>query len=465
MGPDTRPTVERLRMAIHGVSAPFVCDGAFTTKKPVTFVFRDGDRFEMTPVPTAHAQASALQPLLERCKRAPFGDGRRTRFDQRVRNALQIEAKRKFSIENFDPESSGILREIQQQLLPLDSHPISAELYTANVYLKDGHFAPHKDTPRGEDMFGSLVVCLPSQFRGGALVLKHRGIVKKFHWEFRPGRDLPPNQLQWAAFFGDVDHQIERVWSGARVTLTYLLRRGAGTGTDETASRSIADKNLAPKILEAWQAVLADQEFLPTGGILGYPCCHLYHQDARFQREQSSIDEKSSALLKGRDHLVAATALQAGLKVQFVPYLFEDSADETWQLHRFPTRTEAAKLGARVDSSKIEAKLPIRASSETEVDRGVAWLEPRPSSDEVTWRRGEDGDPELPAAAHVHSSEYCPWGYFGNESSYVDFYAYAALHFEIPPLGKAPRPASTQRPTDSPPVKRRSVRKGRGKPE
>ena len=32
-------------------------------------------------------------------------------------------------------------------------------------------------------------------------------------------------------------------------------------------------------------------------------------------------------MLKGRDHLVAATALQYGLKVTFQPYLFEDCAE------------------------------------------------------------------------------------------------------------------------------------------
>jgi hypothetical protein len=32
-----------------------------------------------------------------------------------------------------------------------------------------------------------------------------------------------PTRIHWAAFFGNVDHQIERIWGGLRVTLTYLL--------------------------------------------------------------------------------------------------------------------------------------------------------------------------------------------------------------------------------------------------
>jgi hypothetical protein len=159
-------------------------------------------------------------------------------------------------------------------------------------------------------------------------------------------------------------------------------------------------------------------------------------------------------MLKGRDHLVAATALQAGLKVTFHPYMFENCADETWQLDRFPTRNEQARLGSQMDSTDLENTLPIRASSEQEGDFGVTWLEPPPSSDESSWRSEKDDDSELPAAAHLHSCEYCPWGYFGNEGSEIDLYTYAALHIKIPPFGKSLRVANK-------PLKRARVKRER----
>ena len=146
-------------------------------------------------------------------------------------------------------------------------------------------------------------------------------------------------------------------------------------------------------------------------------------------------------MLKGRDHLVALTAIKAGLKVCFTPYMFENCADGTWQLSRFPTRGEKAKLGRQVEDSDLERALPIRASSESEDDFGVTWLEPPPSSDKSTWQSKEGRDPELPAAALFHSCEYCPWGYFGNEGSEVDLYTFAALHIEIPKFGQGPRVA------------------------
>lgn len=453
----TRSTLENLRRAIHGVTFPFSCEGTCVPKRPVTLIFRDRTRFEVTRAKSAYEQKNELQPLLEHCQAAPFGHGKRTRYDRKVRDALQLKAERGgFSIEGFEPESAGILKKIQQELVPHVPNPISAELYSLNVYTEGGHFAPHKDTPRGSDTFGTLVVCLPAQFRRGNLVLRHRGVVQRYDWGSAIEKQKRPNQLHWLAFFGDVDHQIEEIWNGGRVTVTYLLRRDA---SGESA-RKVADEDLAPHIQDAWQALLADESFLPKGGILGYPCCHLYHQDARFQSQQSPIDEQSSTMLKGRDHLVAATALQAGLKVSFNPYMFENCVDETWQLDRFPTSKEKAKLGWQVDSSKLERALPIRAGSEKKGDFGISWLEPHPSSDETTRQSQKNDDPELPAAALLHSCDYCPWGYFGNESSVVDLYTFAALHIEIPKVGHGARAATE--PSTSPVSKRkRSTRKAR----
>jgi hypothetical protein len=436
MSKKAQSSLENLQLAIHGVTAPFSSEGTFVPEKPVTFIFRDRTRFEIIRAKDAFEQKNALKPLLEKCKPAPFGDGEKTRYDRTVRDALQLKAEGGgFSIENFDPQAAGILKEVQRELVPHDPNPISAELYTVNVYAEGGHFAPHKDTPRGNDMFGTLVVCLPSQFGHGQLLLRHRGVVQTFDWGSAIGKQKNPNQLHWVAFFGDVDHEIEQIWSGARVTLTYLLR----LGERGTPPRDAADKGLAPRVQEAWHALLADKSFLPTGGILGYPCCHLYHQDARFQRKQRPISRQSSTVLKGRDNLVAATALEQGLKVSFNPYMFENCADETWQLDRFPTPREKSELGRQVDSAILEEALPIRASSEEEGDFGVTWLESPPTSDKTSRRSEKDGDAELPAAAYLHSCDYCPWGYFGNESSEVDLYTFAALHIAIPRFGQGPR--------------------------
>lgn len=452
---------EKLCWAIHGVKAPFSCAGTFVPEEPLTLVFRDGSRFTVERAENSYEQIKSLQPLIERCQPATFGDKRRTRYDRRVRDAVQLKAgDGGVSVEHFTPESSGILESIRSQLLPPDSPPIKAELYALNVYTSGGHFAPHKDTPRGRDMFGTLVVCLPSQFWRGEFVLNHRGVVQRFDWGAAIAKQRHANQLHWIAFFGDVNHQIESVAKGARVTLTYLLRRD----TKIEPSRMVADDELAPTILEAWRELLADARFLPQGGIVAYPCCHLYHQDARFQAKQTPLDHRSTNMLKGRDQLAAATALQAGLDVRFAPYLFEDCVDETWQLERFPTAKEKSRMKRQMDLSDLESALPIRgASSEKAGDFGVTWLEPPPSAGGGAALSDSNAENRagLPAAGRLHSCEYCEWGYFGNEASDVDFYVYAALHIHIPKLGEGPRTAST-RPSARKMKKKSPTRKSKG---
>src|SRR5438876_48987 len=196
MSRKAQSTLENLRLAIHGVTAPFSCAGTCVPDKPVTVVFRNQTRFEVIRAKNAFAQKNELKALLEHCKPAPFGDGKTTRYDRTVRDALQLKAEQGgFSIEGFDPEAAGILTKIHRELVPHDPNPISAELYSVNVYTEGGHFAPHKDTPRGNDMFGTLVVCLPSQFRSGNLVLSHRGVVQKYDWGSAIEKQKTPNQL------------------------------------------------------------------------------------------------------------------------------------------------------------------------------------------------------------------------------------------------------------------------------
>ena len=150
MSKKTQTTLEHLRLAIHGVTSPFSCEGTFVPDKPVAIVFKDQTRFEVVRAKSSFEQENELKPLLEHCQPAPFGEGKRTRYDRRVRDALQLKAEKGgFRVENFDPESAGILKKIQRELVPYDPNPVSAELYTVNVYTNGGHFAPHKDTPRG----------------------------------------------------------------------------------------------------------------------------------------------------------------------------------------------------------------------------------------------------------------------------------------------------------------------------
>lgn len=192
------------------------------------------------------------------------------------------------------------------------------------------------------------------------------------------------------------------------------------------------------------------------GGTLAFPCSHLYHQDARFQRKQRPLSRQTVSALKGRDHDVAAAAMAEGLEVTLCPYMIENCADETWQLEHFPTPREEAALSYRMDPWGLENALAIRASSEEAGDFAVVWVDPAPH---FNWAPtmypgigkglAHKADPDLPALAHLHSCEYSATGYFGNEGGDIDLYVYAALHAAIPPYGEGARAVTRPKPSSA----------------
>ncbi len=442
--------LEGLRHAVHGIRAPFACGGTLVPEQPVAICFPDKTQIPVLRAKNTYEQQQLLQPLVNRCKPAPFGMGRKTRYDRTVRDALQIKAEGgAFSVLHFDPAAAGILEQIRRELTPQVPDAPTAELYNLNVYADGGHFAPHKDTPRGSDMLGTLVVCLPSQFSNGAFVVKHHGVFQTYDWSRAIREQAEPARIHWAAFFGDVDHQIEEVWGGLRVTLTYLLRRPASAGNEAAPERDLGELNTL--VRQKLRELLDDRRFLDKGGTLAFPCSHLYHQDARFQREQQPLSHQTVSALKGRDHEAAAAALAEGLEVTLSPYMIENCVDETWQLEHFPTPREKAALGRRVDPWKLEKALAIRASSEEAGDFDVVWVDPPPHFNFAPTLypegRGHATDPDLPAIAHLHSCEYSATGYFGNEGGDIDLYVYGALHVAIPPYGEGTRAVTRAKPS------------------
>jgi hypothetical protein len=464
---DERALLEGLHRAVHGLRAPFTCGGTLVPEQPVTLCFPDKTQIPVLRARDAFEQEQLLRPLVERCAVAAFGMGRKTRYDRTVRDSLQIKAEGgAFSVLHFDPAAAGILEQIHRELVPQVPGALTAELYNLNVYATGGHFVPHKDTPRGSDMLGTLVVCMPSQFSNGAFVVKHHGVFQAYDWGHAIRKQAEPTRIHWAAFFGDVDHQIERVWGGLRVTLTYLIRRGTNTGRSAVPGRG--RKALNTLVQQELRVLLDDRRFLARGGTLAFPCSHLYHQDARFQRKQRPLSRQAVSALKGRDHEVAAAAMAEGLEVTLYPYMIETCADETWQLDHFPTPPEQAALGDQMDPTDLENALAVRASSEEAGDFDVVWVDPPPHFNaqptmypEIAEGRPHVADPDLPALMHLHACEYSATGYFGNEGSDIDLYVYGALHAAIPPYGKGARAVNKTAPSRvSSLVSRRGKRRG-----
>jgi hypothetical protein len=168
---------------------------------------------------------------------------------------------------------------------------------------KGSFFKAHKDTPRAEDMFGSLVVVFPTAHAGGALLLRHDGKEE----EFNSANILSPFDtptVAYVAFYGDVEHEVAVVESGHRVTLTYNLYFAKNRAPPSWSPSARA----APELRSALSSLLNDVTYLPEGGILGFGLRYKYPVDAR----TSLVKMKS--LLKGADALLVRVSAQLGLE-------------------------------------------------------------------------------------------------------------------------------------------------------
>lgn len=163
------------------------------------------------PVDTATARR-----LAGLARPARFGRGTETLLDRRVRDTWEI-GKRQLSIDaarwrrTLEPQLARIAQDLG---LPEGSR-VRAELHNLLLYGPGQFFAPHQDSEKADGMFGSLVVLLPSDARGGSLVIEH-------HDErvtYRGSAD----RTTLIAFYADCRHEVRPVTSGYRVALTLNL--------------------------------------------------------------------------------------------------------------------------------------------------------------------------------------------------------------------------------------------------
>ena len=306
--------MEQIGLAVDSLETKFVLGGTHRVADGA-FSLQIGEQSVKFPMTRREQQAGALQPLLAVSSPAAHGQGAQTVVDPAVRRASTV-APEQFALPaSFDLAATGILDKIRTTLVP-DASEVTAELYKINVYQTGGHFAPHRDTPRGPTCFGSLLVSLPCAHAGGHLRVSHSGATHVFdfsaggssprHAYYGYGPDAerkkadalldhrPPASLQWAAFFGDAEHEVKPVTEGARLTLAYILRRDAPPDPtcDILLSRSRA-------IADALRGALRDPSFLPRGGRIGFECRHLYEEPQLAQAEAALGGASAGAKGKG----------------------------------------------------------------------------------------------------------------------------------------------------------------------
>ncbi|KAI0710815.1 hypothetical protein C8Q76DRAFT_72977 [Earliella scabrosa] len=391
---------------------------------------RDACQLDLSGTTADHVQA--LDELERACEAATFGRNQETVLDESYRRAGKMD------VENFvsalDVEKCGLLDVVRAGLLTgkQEDKPVRTELYKLNVYGKDAFFKAHKDTPRGTDVFGSLVIIFPTPHEGGALVLRHEGQ----EWTFDAAQILATSastpaealkRIAYIAFFSDVEHEVLPVTSGHRVTLTYNLYWGSPPLPRELTVFHPTHSNEAD-LKNVLEALLNDSEFLPDGGTLGFYLRHKYPFPHRWESRMPNPLETLQGWLKGSDAALwhASKALGLAPFLRLIHHSYEGSV----------MLATMVNLGYLDDSSEADELCNNHD--------GVRIIDRRFAGDKQEDDKMEDSDADYYSAVEVHwvtedqgpSSVCSEYIAYGNEASTNLLYMTVALLVDVGPAGR-----------------------------
>lgn len=94
---------------------------------------------------------------------------------------------------------------------------------------------------------------------GGVLRVKHRGETVDFAWG-----NTSQQSIQWAAFYGDCEHEVLEVTEGHRITLTYNLYYSS----IGNLAQPVSDPHHLP-LFDIAREMLLQPQFMRRGEILG----------------------------------------------------------------------------------------------------------------------------------------------------------------------------------------------------
>ncbi|KAJ6536882.1 hypothetical protein B0H19DRAFT_962516 [Mycena capillaripes] len=318
--------LKKLKRSLE-TSVPYT-GGVHPVKADDLVIYYDGeDKKNPRRIDLQTATENDLIQLEAACEKATFGVDQADVLDETYRKAGKMDLNKFAS--RLDVVSSGLLDAISPDMLvgqSVDSVKVlRAELYKLNVYGPGSFFKAHRDTPRGENMIGSLVVVFPTAHTGGEFTLNHDGT----SWTFDAADELTesyPPSLAYIAFYSDVTHAVEPVRTGYRITLTYNLFLSDRTTLVVLGERVVPQPE--QDLEDTLRALLSNPAFLPDGGLLAYGLSHAYPIPTSVADGSSRLAHVLQ-LLKGSDARIRTVSERLGLSTQ-VKMLY-DSGENHWE--------------------------------------------------------------------------------------------------------------------------------------
>lgn len=221
-----------------------------------------------------------IKSLIKQSRPAKYGLKEKTLLDKSVRDVWEIPKSRvKIDQRHWKKSFDAALSQLKMSLGLSEQSRLKAELHNLVIYEPGQFFKPHQDSEKCDDMVATLVVLLPSFYRGGTLIVDHQGEKKRF-----TSRNTPEDKLTFIAFYADCHHEVRPVTDGYRVALTYnlTLKNGAdcvNRYSDNTSQKKLTlalkdyfEKKPSEESQHAWNktkcikfAYLLDHEYTAKG--------------------------------------------------------------------------------------------------------------------------------------------------------------------------------------------------------
>ena len=186
-----------------------------------------------------------------------------------------------YTLENpiFHSTFESLVTQVQDEL-GCGNKNIKAEPYKLLLYEKGGHFKPHRDSEKQDGMFATLVLQLPSIFKGNHFIINHGDKTKMIELD----QEKSKYEMLYVAHYADCEHEVLPLESGYRMALVYNL---IWTGSAKLPS---FDKN--NEIIEELSILLSEVSFFIISAdknvyfILSLtskfsPKVYLYHQSKK----------------------------------------------------------------------------------------------------------------------------------------------------------------------------------------
>jgi len=382
------------------------------------------------PIPSTQARQ-----IRRVARPAHYGKGEETLLDPEVRDTWQVPKSRvKIDKRRWNRTLLPMLDALRADLGLPDSCRLKAQLHSLLLYGPGQFFAPHQDSEKADEMIGTLVVMLPTTFKGGSLVIEHLGETVTYRGS--------ADRLTFAAFYADCRHEVRPVRSGFRMVLTYnLILAGEG----QAAEGSPGD--LEPATIEALSHRLREHFATPLPpprftleknpaprqppNRLVYLLDHQYTQRGLGWHRLKGNDLACAGALRLAAQRADCDLVLALAEVHETWSCFEPGWSDSWgRRHRYWNRDEDDDWVE--DDPVVEVDDPDAYELQDLVDSVITldrWIDPS----------GGEGEPLLPSVdneelcARTPSSALQPYaseyeGYMGNYGNTMDrWYRRAAV--------------------------------------